>query len=183
MAKKTKPGEEVVPPKIVKPAAGFMEKFRSKRPPSIAGVETLLTALPILRIADANDSSGCIRRKRTTGRRELCFVSVPIKGEKRDMLHLIDEEIAVQYLPVEEDQAAATGAGVEAPRRFLLLHRAVAKPGQLVERNGARRPARKPRRMWVQATSRKAEGVEGYKIELRARPGCLSRSEMAVAHA
>ena len=55
MTKKTKPGEEVVPPKIVKPAAGFMEKFRSKRPPTIAGVETLLTALPLLKIADAND--------------------------------------------------------------------------------------------------------------------------------
>ena len=65
-------------------------------------------------------------------------MSVPIKGEKRDMLHLIDEEIAVQYLPVEEDQAAAVGAGVEAPRCLLLLHRAVAEPGQLVERNGAR---------------------------------------------
>ena len=50
MTKKTKPGEEVVPLKIVKPAAGFMEKFRSKRPPTIAGVETLLTALPILRL-------------------------------------------------------------------------------------------------------------------------------------
>ena len=31
--------------KIVKPS--FMEKFKSKRPPSIAGVETLLTALPV----------------------------------------------------------------------------------------------------------------------------------------
>ena len=41
-------------PKIVKPAT-FPDKFKSKRPPSIAGVETLLTPLPMLKIADVND--------------------------------------------------------------------------------------------------------------------------------
>ena len=30
---------------------------------------------------------------------ELCFVNVPIKGQKRDTLHLIDEDLAMQYLP------------------------------------------------------------------------------------
>ena len=30
---------------------------------------------------------------------ELCFVNVPIKGQKRDTLHLIDEELAMRYLP------------------------------------------------------------------------------------
>ena len=38
---------EKVPLKIVKPS--FLEKFKSKRPPSISGVETLLTALPLCR--------------------------------------------------------------------------------------------------------------------------------------
>ena len=46
------PMTDKAPPKIVKPAAGFMEKFRSKRPPTIAGVETVLTALPILRLGE-----------------------------------------------------------------------------------------------------------------------------------
>ena len=32
----------VTPLKVAKPT-GFMEKFRSKRPPTIAGVETLLS--------------------------------------------------------------------------------------------------------------------------------------------
>ena len=58
---------EKPPLKIVKPA-GFLEKFRSKRPPTIAGVETLLTALPILRIADANDFVRLHPQKRTIGR-------------------------------------------------------------------------------------------------------------------
>ena len=33
---------------------------------------------------------------------ELCFVAVPIKGTKRDMLHLIDDDLAVQYLPAKK---------------------------------------------------------------------------------
>ena len=64
--------------------AGFLEKFKSKRPPSIAGVETLLTALPVLRIADANDFVRLHPSEEDYWSPELCFVSVPIKGEKRD---------------------------------------------------------------------------------------------------
>ena len=41
---------EKAPLKIAKPAVGFMEKFRSKRPPTIAGVETLLTVPLSLRL-------------------------------------------------------------------------------------------------------------------------------------
>ena len=40
--------------KIVKPN-NFLEKFKSKRPPDIGGVETLLTALPILKIGEVGD--------------------------------------------------------------------------------------------------------------------------------
>ncbi len=85
-----------VVPKIVKPS-GFLEKFRSKRSPTIAGVETLLTAFPILRIADANDFVR-LHPSEDYWSPELCFVSVPIKGERQDLLHLIDEELAMQHL-------------------------------------------------------------------------------------
>ena len=40
--------------KIVKPV-NFLDKFKSKRASNIAGVETLLTALPIIKIGDAGD--------------------------------------------------------------------------------------------------------------------------------
>ena len=83
MAKGTKPGEEVVPLKIVKPAAGFMEKFRSKRPPTIAGVETVLAALPILRLGDVRDFFRVHPDEENHWSPELCFVSVPIKGSRR----------------------------------------------------------------------------------------------------
>ena len=39
--------------KIVKPS--FSEKFQSKNGPTISGVQTLLTALPIIKIGDVND--------------------------------------------------------------------------------------------------------------------------------
>ena len=87
---------EKPPLKIVK--SGFLDRFQSKRPATIAGVETLLTALPILRIADANDFVRLHPSEEDYWSPELCFVSVPIHGERRDLLHLIDEELAMQHL-------------------------------------------------------------------------------------
>ena len=76
---------EKAPLKIVKPADGFMEKFRSKRPATIAGVETLLTALPVLRLADVRDFFRLHPDEENYWSPELCFVSVPIKGVKKDV--------------------------------------------------------------------------------------------------
>ncbi len=33
---------------------------------------------------------------------ELCFVNVPVKGQKHDTLHLIDEDLAMKYLESSE---------------------------------------------------------------------------------
>src|SRR5262245_27246997 len=87
------------PLKIVKPE--YLEKFRSKRSPTIAGVETLLTALPVLRISESNDFVR-LHHSEDCWSPELCFVSVPIHGEKRDQLHLIHEELAMQYLAAKK---------------------------------------------------------------------------------
>ena len=51
--KKSAPEENSVP--IAKPGEFNLEKFKSKRAPDISGVETLLTALPILKIGDVDD--------------------------------------------------------------------------------------------------------------------------------
>src|SRR6476619_4264648 len=88
--------------KIVKP--NFLEKFKSKRPPDIGGVETLLTALPISKVGDIGDWARLHPSEDEYWTPELCFVSVPIKGTKRDMLHLIDEDIAMEYLPAKKIQ-------------------------------------------------------------------------------
>ena len=163
MAKDTEPGEEPVPLTIKKPE-GFLEKFRSKRPPTIAGVATLLTALPLLRIADANDFVRLHPSEEEYWSPELCFVSVPIKGEKRDMLHLIDEEIAVQYLPSKKIQRQRLALASKPHDVFFLC----IVPSQNLDNSWnatAIAACEKAKTHWIQATSRKAEGVEAYKIE------------------
>ena len=82
--------------------ANSLEKFKSKRARPLGGVETLLTALPILKIGDVQDFARLHPSEEDYWSPELCFVSVPIKGVKNDMLHLIDEEIAVEYLPAKK---------------------------------------------------------------------------------
>ena len=119
--------------KIENPPTGFMDKFRSKRPPTIAGVETVLTALPILRVGEARDFFRVHPDEDNYASPELCFVHVPIKGVKNDVMHLIDEEIAVEHLSAAQISAAAIGPGIEASRCVVLLVSAHAEPGQPVE--------------------------------------------------
>ena len=52
----------------------FLTKFKSKRPTSIAGVETMLTALPVLETRRLNDWVGLVRCEETHWSPELCFV-------------------------------------------------------------------------------------------------------------
>ena len=84
---------------ISKPGKFCLDKFRSTQAASAAGVETLLTALPHHSIAQAKDFVRLHADEDEYWSPELCFVNVPIKGQKRDTLHLIDEGLAQQHLP------------------------------------------------------------------------------------
>ena len=66
--------------KIVKPS--FSEKFKSKNTPTISGVQTLLTALPILKIGEVDDWTRLHPTEDEYWTCELCFVSVPIQGRQ-----------------------------------------------------------------------------------------------------
>ena len=50
------------------------------------------------------------------------FCAVPIKGTKRDMLHLIDEEIAVQYLPAKKILRFRLALAAKPHDVFFLVH-------------------------------------------------------------
>ena len=90
--------EKVTP--IAKPAAGFsLDKFKSKHAAAVANIETLQAGLPHHSISQAKDFVRLHPDEEAYWSPELCFVNVPIKGQKRDTLHLIDEELAMQYLP------------------------------------------------------------------------------------
>ena len=83
--------------KIKKPS--FSEKFKSKNAPTVSGVETLLTALPVIKIGDVNDWGRLHPSEDNYWSCELCFVDVPIKGTNRNMPHVIDDDLAIQHLP------------------------------------------------------------------------------------
>jgi hypothetical protein len=87
------------PLSVKKPDEFDFDAFRSTHDPSIANVATLLTALPHYRIADAKDFVRLHPNETTHWSPELCFVNVPIKGQKQDTLHLITEQLAELYLP------------------------------------------------------------------------------------
>src|SRR6266851_3322930 len=97
--KKPKVEENVIPLKIHKPSR--LDKFKSKKP-GTAGLETAPEVLSILKVGDTNDFVRLHPNEDEYWSDELCFVSVPIINDKRDQLHLIDEEIAVRYLPAKK---------------------------------------------------------------------------------
>ena len=81
-------GESAIP--ITKPDGFDINRFKSKRGKQGADVETLQMALPHHKIADAKDFVRLHPNELTHWTDELCFVNVPIKGQQRDLLHLID---------------------------------------------------------------------------------------------
>src|SRR6516165_7816889 len=87
------------PVTIAKPGAVDLEKFKSKRSPNLAGVETLLTALPHHNMSAAKDWVRLHPDEAEYWSPEFCFVNVPIKGPQRETLHLIDEDLALAHLP------------------------------------------------------------------------------------
>jgi hypothetical protein len=159
--------EKTVPVQIRKPKK-FLDKFKSKRDPSISGVATLVTALPVLRIADAGDFVHLHPNDDPEDGYwsvELCFVLVPIHGDsKQTQLHLIDEEIAVHYLPSKKIKRFRLALATK-PNDVMFLCQV---PSTNLD-NGYNRTALKAckeaQSLWVQVTSRKAEGVEEYKID------------------
>jgi hypothetical protein len=80
---------------IAKPSAFNLDKFKSKRGPAVAGVDTDYGALPHHSISQAKDFVRLHPDEAEYWSDELCFVNVPIKGVKRDTLNLIDEELAL----------------------------------------------------------------------------------------
>ena len=143
----------------------FLTKFKSKRSPSIAGVDTVLTPLPVMRIPDANDWVRLHPDEDTYWSPELCFVNVPIKGEKRDLLHVIDEDIAMQYLSSKRIKRQRLALATRPHDSFFLC----IIPSQNTNNSWNETnliACRRAQTQWIQASSRRDEGVDAYKIEV-----------------
>jgi len=140
-----------------------LNKFKSKLAATVANVGTLQGALPHHNIAGANDFVRLHPDEQNYWSDELCFVNVPIQGQKQNTLHLIDEDLAVQYLPSGKIQRFRLALASKPHDVFFLCH--VPTQNQDNPWNVSNlRACKQAKTKWVEATSRKAEGVESYKI-------------------
>jgi hypothetical protein len=150
---------------IPKPGAFSLDKFKSKRAAAAANVETLQTGLPLHKLAGAKDFVRLHPDETNYWSPELCFVNVPIKGQKQETLHLIDEDLAMEYLPSGRIQRFRLALATKPFDIFFLCQ--VPTRNTDNEWNATNLAACVAAQMkWVQATSRKEEGVEAYKVDL-----------------
>jgi hypothetical protein len=148
---------------IAKPGAFDLNKFKSTRPSAIAGVETLLTGLPHFRISEAKDFVRLHPHEVDYWSIELCFVNVPIKGARRDTLHLIEEALAMQYLESARIDRFRLALASKPNDVFFLCH----VPSQNLDNRYNETSldgCTQAKTHWVQVTSRRGEGVDEYKV-------------------
>ena len=160
-----KPNLEVVPPEIeslsiAKPDEFNLDKFKCAG--SAANVETLLNGLPHHKISEAKDFVRLHPNERTYWSDELCFVSVPIEGSRKDTLHLIEEDLAMQYLESAVIRRFRLALASKPLNHFFLCH----IPTQNIDNKWNETNltgCEQAKTFWTQVTSRGGEGVEGYK--------------------
>jgi hypothetical protein len=161
---------EIVAPTIAKPdKPGFLSRFKSRRPPTISGVASPLNPLKVMKIADALDFVRLHPDEEFGWTEELCFVQVPIKGEKQPKLHLIDEDLAMSRLPSKQiiRHRLALAAMPHDTLFFCIV------PSQNLENSfnkSACKYCGEAKTRWVKVTSRKAEGYDDYKSEYAEDP-------------
>lgn len=89
----------------------------------------------------------------------------PGEGAKRDNLHLIDEDLAMQFLPSGKIQHFRLALATK-PFDIFFLCIVPSRNEDNSYNASALKACEQAKAMWVQATSRREEGVDAYKIEL-----------------
>src|SRR5262249_14786267 len=148
---------------VPKPDTFNLNKFKSKRAAVISNVESLLTALPRHSISSAKDFLRLHPDEEKYWSPELCFVNVPIKGQ-RDTVLLIDEELAMRYLQCAKIVRCSQAVETKRGDVVLLIHEQSRNTENSWNASNLQ-ACEKAKTFWIQATSRKEEGVEAYKID------------------
>jgi hypothetical protein len=154
---------------IHKPGSFSLDKFKSKHASAVANVETLQTGLPHHKISEARDFVRLHPDEDNCWSPELCFVNVPIKGMKRDTLHLIEEELAMRYLPSARILRFRLALATKPYDAFFLCHVPTRNEDNPWNASNSR-ACEQARTHWVSVSSRKEEGVEAYKIDFARDP-------------
>jgi hypothetical protein len=161
---------------IAKPKKFDLNKFKSKLDPDIAGTETLLTALPHMAIQEAGDYVRLHPDREKYWSAELCFVNVPCKGQKRDTLHLIEEEIAVCFVSSARIRRFCLALASKPFNVFFLCHvptRNFDNTWVASNVQGCEQATVK----WVEITSRRDEGIEAYRVKPARDPDAFSKPD------
>jgi hypothetical protein len=161
------PEENATP--IVKPGEFDLNKFKAKRLATVANVETLPSPLPVHNMAAAKDFARLHPDEEAYWSAELCFVDVPIKGQKNNTIHLIDEDLALRFLEAGEiKRFRLVLASRPNDVSFLCV-----VPTQNLDNSWNDtnlEGCTKAKTHWTKLTSRKSEGVENYKISFPRDP-------------
>jgi hypothetical protein len=151
------------PVSIAKPSAFSLEKFKVKRAPTIGGIDPLQENFPIMKIAEAEDFVRLHPDEENYWSVPLCFVHVPIKGTKKENLHLIDEDIAIGYLPSKKIQRYRLALATKPGDVFYLNKVPVVNLDNRFNET-ALQGCEQAKTTWVQAVSRKDQGYDDYQI-------------------
>jgi hypothetical protein len=151
-------------PPIAKPNGGGLERFKSKRSGTPANVEVLLPPLTHSNIGGSKDFVRLHPNETEYWSNELCFVNVPVHGQKRDTLHLIDEDLAMRHLDSSRIKRCRLALATKPHDNFFLCE----VPSQNLDNTwnqSALLACEQAKTQWIIATSRKAEGADSYKIK------------------
>ena len=157
---------------IAKPDGFDLDKFRSKRAATVQNAETLFTGLPVHNISQAKDFVRLHPSEDAYWSPELCFVQVPVKGQKRETLHLIDEDLAMEYLPAGRIKRCRLALASKPHDVFFLC----SVPSQNLDNDWNATNAEaveKAKTYWTAVSSRREEGVDGYKITFARDADCF----------
>jgi len=150
---------------IAKPAEeSGLDKFKSKKAAALANIETLPTELKVHSIAEAKDFVRLHHDEENWWSPELCFVNVPIIGQKRDTLHLIEEDLGLQYLHPGRILRHRLGLATK-PFDVQFLCKIPSQNLDNEWNRAAVKACEMAKTLWVIVVSRKQEGVETYKVD------------------
>jgi hypothetical protein len=96
---------------------------------------------------------------------ELCFVNVPVQGSKKDLVHLIDEDIAADNLSNKKIKRYRLAL---AAKPFDIFFLCIVPTQNIVDNSwnvSTLQACEQAKTRWTSAVSRKEEGYESYKIE------------------
>jgi hypothetical protein len=145
------------------PPESKLSRFKSKNL-GREKVATQIAGLPHHSVPEAKDWVRLHPDEENWWSDELCFVSIPVPGQKRDMLHLIDTDQAAE-LPSGKVARFRLALASKPNDGFFLAH----VPSTNLDNKWNETNVdgcEQAKTLWTQLTSRRGEGVEGYDISM-----------------